>query len=214
MNKTKKTIVIINVIVTVLLLGVVTLLFNFNNSSKSGTITTDNNMTVVSLDNISYYDISTYGVDSGIYNESDYNRLSNIQIDTNNEKSYDNLTVNYTNNPIFKHFLNEKLVKKIFFGNDVCFITSKNDTQLLVKKDIVMPQLKTENISKIIIRTVDGKNILLEDNIEISEFIGEINYYLELLSENQNYQEYQVYYNNSDPNIYEVINSETLDYLT
>lgn len=214
MNITKRTIAILSITVIVLLLGSVILFFNFENTSKSATITTNNNMTIVSLDNISYYNISTYGIDSGIYNEADYNRLNNIQIDINNEKFSNSLTVYYTNKPIFKCFFNEQLVKKIFFGNDVYFITSTNDTQLLVKKDIIMPQLKTENISKIIIKTINGEDVLFEDNIEISEFIGKINYYLEMLSKNQNYQEYQVYYKNTDPSIYEIINNETLEYLT
>lgn len=214
MNKTKKTIAIVNIIVIVVLLALVILFFNFENLSKSGTIITNNNMTIVSVDNISYYDISTYGIDAGIYNESDYNRLNNVQIDINNEKNSDSLTVYYTNKPFFKRFFNEQLVKKNFFGNDVYFITSMNDIQLLVKNDIVMPQLKTENISKIIIKTKNGKDVLFEDNIEISKFIGNINYYLEMLSKNQNYQEYQVYYKDTDPSIYEIINNETINYLT
>lgn len=171
-------------------------------------------MTIVNLDNSSYYDISTFGIDSGIYNELDYKRLNNIQIEINYENFSDSLTVYYTNKPILKRFFNEQLVKKNFFGNDVCFITSTNDTQLLVKKDIVMPQLKTENISKIIIKTTNSKDVIFEDNIEISEFIGNINHYLELLSKNQDYQEYHVYYKNTDPSIYEIINNGTIDYLT
>lgn len=213
MNKTKKKIAIAG-IVFIVLLGVVIALFSFESTSKNNTITIDSNMTIVNMDNVSYYDISTYGIESGIYNEADYNRLNNIQLDSNYENFSESLTAYYSNNPIFKYFLNEKLVKKTFFGNDVYFITSTNDTRLLVEKDIIMPKFEPKNISKIIIATLDGNDIIYEKETEISLFTENIEYNIKMLSESQNHQEYQVYYKNTAPNIYEVINDATLEYLT
>ena len=170
-------------------------------------------MMTVKFDNDLYYDISTYGVDEGIYSESDYNRLKNVHININDKTVADSIIIYYTNKPFFRRFLSEKVSTKKFYGNPVCFITSKDDAQLRIKENIVLPTLKTENISKIIIKSKDNEDVSLESETEISRFIGNIDYNLEMLSIDSEYQECQVYYKNTDADIYEIINNDTIKYL-
>ena len=212
MKKSKRKTIIIELIIISLLIVCIILVSIFNDQSKMGIITYDNNMMIVKYDSVSYYDISTYGIDAGIYSESDYYRLNNVQIDISNGIIDNRINVYYTNKPLLKQALKEKMVTKNFFGNSVCFITSMDDAQLLVKKHIVLPKLVSENIAKIVIRSRDNEDVLLDNDTEINEFIRNINYYLDKLSNSTNYQEYRVYYKNTDDNIYEIINNEKIDY--
>ncbi len=77
-----------------------------------------------------------------------------------------------------------------------------------------MPQLKPENISKIIIKTTNGKDVLYEDNIEISEFVGKIDSYLESYPKIKITKNTKCIIRILTQGIYEIINNETIDYLT
>ena len=208
MSKQKKIIAIITVFVSLVLVALA-FLFNLGGSSRIDYITNSDNMFIIKLNNVPYYDISTYGIDKGVYTKSDYERLKNIKLDFSDEKTENSSTVYYTDNPILKHFLNEKIVQKKFYGNNICFITSTNDLQLFVEKNMLLPQLQPENISRIVISSVNG-DISYTTVDEINEFVGNIDYYLKKYENDLNYKECRIYYLNSDSNMYETITTETI----
>lgn len=208
MSKQKKIIAIITIVVGLVLAALVFLL-HLSDSAGIDYITSSGNMFIIKLNNVSYYDISTYGIDKGVYTKSDYERLKNIKLDFSDEKTENSSTVYYTDNPVLKHFLNEKIVQKNFYSNNICFITSTNDSQLFVKKNILLPQLQTENISKIVIVSVND-DISYTTADEINEFVENIDSYLKKYENDLNYKECRIYYLNSDSNIYETITIETI----
>lgn len=202
--KLKKQLFIPCVIAVMIL--ILLLLSNLTSKSNVNMISVKNDMTVICLDGDMFYDISTYGVDNGIYSESDYFRLMNIDVDSDDFS--DSLSVYYTDKLISKAFLKERIVVRNFCNHNVVFITSTNDTRLLVKKGISLPEIKKDNIDKIVITSISHDNISFETDQEISEFIDNYDSYFQKYSNELDGFECRLYYKNSDKTVYEIVNSE------
>lgn len=176
-------------------------MLNCHNTSKVNVISYDGNMTSISFEGEMFYDISIYGVDKGIYSESDYQRLINIDVDS--DSFNDSFSVYYTDKPIAKYFLDENIIVRNFYGNDIVFITSTNDTRLLVKKNILLPEIKKSNIAKIAVVSVSGNDIVYKTEDEIVEFVDNYDYYFEKYSNELGGFECYLYYKNTDSTVYE-----------
>lgn len=165
-----------------------------------------NNMTMINYKNETFYDISTYGINEGIYSETDYRRLMNIYADSN---SFDDcFPVYYTDKPIAETFFKENIIVRNFCNNDIVFITSTNDTQLLVKKDIALPEIEKNNIEKIVVVSVSHDDIVYKTDYEIDEFVSNYDYYFEKYSNELGGFECHLYYKNSDAAIFETVSRE------
>lgn len=205
-TKLKKQLFIPCVIAVMIL--ILLLLLNLTSKSNVSIISVENNMTVICLDGEMFYDISTYGVDNGIYSESDYFRLMNIDVDS--DSFADSFSVYYLDKLIAKAFLKERIVVRSFCNHNVIFITSTNDTRLLVKKGIALPEIKKDNIDKIVVASISHSDILFETEQEISDFIDNYDSYFQKYSNELGGFECRLYYKNSDKTVYEIVNGETL----
>lgn len=205
--KNKKTLTVIIIVAVILCVGLLIIALNLDNSSNTNTITDENNLFVINFENEAFYDVSTYGVDADIYSESDFARLKNINIDNDNIDEYS--VVYYTENPIIKAFFKEKIIVKNFYDNDIIFVTSTDDTQLYVKKDILLPEINKSNISKIVITSTTSDDVSFATDKEIGEFLGNYDYYFKKYNNENRQYECHIYYENSDSSIYEIVNSET-----
>lgn len=211
MIKRKKIGIFVTIIVAVTACIMIVLIANDNDTPKLQTIGYEGDLSSIHLNGDSYYSISPYGIRDGIYDEYTYERLENIQYVSDYETYKKALTVYYTDKPILKHFLNEKIVQKNFYGNDVCFLVSDYD-RLFVKKNIELPQIMADNVSKIIVSFIDGNIVYATEN-EIHTFFENIDENVEMLEKTDAYQTCQIYYKNTDDDICEIITSETIDYM-
>lgn len=181
------------------------------NKPKVDTISYENDMVTVNLKNEDFYNVSLYGVDTKIYSKSDYERLKNIGIDTDISTIRKYYFVYFTDKPIIKNFLKEKVIERELFNNNVCFIIS-NDTQLLVKKDISLPKICKDNISKIVITSISNEDILFATENEIAEFLNNYNYYFENYDDELKGYECRIYYKNTSSDIFETIKTQGDNY--
>lgn len=206
MTKKARNTVVFSSVAALVLIILLILVFSLPDASKVDTVSCENNMTVINYNNETFYDVSTYGVDKGIYGESDYQRLMNI--DADGDSFDDCFPVYYTDNPIAKTFLKENIIVRNLFNNDIIFITSTNDTQLLVKKDIVLPEIEKSNIEKIVVTSVSHDDIVYETDHEINDFADNYDYYFEKYSNELGGFECRLYFKNSDAAIYETVNRQ------
>lgn len=209
MMKRKRILISVTIIAAITACMLIVLIANDDDTAKVQTIGYDGDLSSVHLNDDAYYALSPYyGVRDGIYDEYTYERLENIQYISDYETYKNALTVYYTDTPIVKYFLKEKVVEKNLYGNTVCFMVSDDD-ELYVQKNIKLPELAADNVSKIVVSFVDGDTVYATEN-EIHAFFENIDDNLEALEKTDTYQTCQIYYKNTDADICEVIDRAIL----